>query len=251
MNSALEKGFGYRRALNGLLAAGWLAALIVAIDLGGPLQVLFGVPLVLFLPGALVGYALLPPTHEVAGALRGVLAVALSVAASIAVGLLLALCFDRVSPAAAGFGLALVGTAGWALARRGAGTAEQVRLPRVLPVPKPVAIVTALLAVGCLAIGVAALNVSNLPGHFTALTVSPSAAGARVEVRSHEGAETSYRYVVRDQDARPLRSGTIELDGGETETLDFAVPARTHAISVALYVGGAEPYRLVTLRGLN
>ena len=250
MNSAEDRGLRYRRVLVWALAAVWLLALVVALGPGGALQALCGVPLVLVLPGLVLSYALVPPSSEVAGALRVVLALGLSLVATLAGGLFLALCFDEVSRGGAALGLAIVATLAGGLAWRKAEEGERVVLAEVR-LPVPVAVVTGLLLVACAAIGIAALNVSNLPGHYTALTVSPSSTGARVEVRSHEGHATSYRYVVRDQNERSLRSGTIELDGGETRSFDFAVPRSTHAISVALYTDANQPYRQVTLRGLN
>ncbi len=237
----------HRRLCTSLLAASWVAALICALGVWAPLQVAAGLLLVLVLPGALVSYAAVPADSGVDWRLRGILAVSLSAVAAVLLGLVLALAFDEISRAAGALGLAAIATVAALIATVRGHDEDAIDLPRLPSVSPAVWLVTAVLAVACVVVAIATLEVDALPGDYTALSLTRDGDRARLTATNRQGQAETYRYAVR-ADGRLLRAGQVRIEDGEARVLLVPISRGRHRLEGFLYLDGRRPYRSVSLR---
>jgi uncharacterized membrane protein len=239
------------------VAAGPLTVAILVLMVLVPwTRLLLVAPLVLFLPGLLIGGGLFS-TYRILSVELLVVAVAFSFAIAIVGGLLLA-----ISP----WGLATVSWVGYcavvaivaaAIWRRGRGA----WWPKDLVVNEsegspprawrgPTAAFAALLV--AVAFAIASLATANDKQAFTELTVasagSSGAAALRISVVSHESQPVRYRLVLTNRGATVVQYLDIHLDPGQSWQQETTIPIRglQEVVNVALYradASGTTPYR--------
>ncbi len=248
-SSGRAGSLSYKQLYGALLIAAWACGAAVAFVPWTALRAAAGLPLVAFLPGALVTYAALPPFSRIDGRLRTVLAVALSVAIAVLIGIALALASDHISRVAAAVGLVAVATVAAIVAFARDNGEVRLALPARAKAPAVVAVVTVALGVAAVAATVAALDVETLPADFTALALSRDDGGVRLTVSNREDGAERFRYVLRDSRGVRLYSGSMRLDSGEDRSLVLPVDQGAGVVRAQLYRGAdASPFRSAYLR---
>lgn len=239
----------WSRDLVAVVATALLGLIVALIHVGGWIEVVALLPLVLVLPGYALAAALFGP-GAIPLAERTVYVVALSLTATGLGGIItqLVLSLDRLVWAVVLF---LVTLAASRLAqRRRDQRPNNLREPHLdLPSfnPLSVAVVLAALAISGWAVSIAGNNAKQTrhDAHFTELWVLPVEAttadteqgGVTIGVSNHEGHAVSYRVRVAQRGAS-LAARSIRVQGGRNRQIRIVAPA----------ISAADPLQVTLLR---
>lgn len=260
----MRQASDYRDLLGATLATIAAGAVLLS-GVSGPLAVLFGLSLTLFLTGFALSAAVI--TEQAPPLERIVWAVGLSLVISASCGLVLGVVggLDRL-----GWILALLGITATCLVVAGLRRRASVRVRRAAPAGiygpaaesgwRRTAMVPLALA-GAILLGIFSILWSREsarsvpPAQFTELTLVPTDASpdgelqAELGVTSRESGPRRFRIVLRADGGGQPRSWSVALGRGESWTTVVPAPAgRRLTAEVFLGPGKSGPYRRVELR---
>ena len=240
-----------------LLVAVALAVLMVFVP---GIRIVLVAPLLLYVPGLLIGGAL-SRGYRMLGTELTVIAISLSFVIAVLGGLLLAVLPRGLSPTSWAFyyaGVALLALGIWRLGRgtwwpsesRASGAKGRAKGRSSRPWRGPVLAFAG--ALGVAALVIAAVASANDHDSFTELAVAPAgSAGApavQITVANHEGRAMEYRVVITSQGSTLARFDKIRLDPGRTWQATSRLTNRSAQaiLNIGLYLPVASstaPYR--------
>lgn len=228
------------------------AAVVILGPLPRALPTLFGLPLVLLLPGYALGRALFP-RGRLTWAERIVLSLTLSVTAAICAGLTLNIVGLRLATGSWGVVLSATTVAACAVAMRWAPATSsegpRLRAPRVSDATLVLAAV--LVAGGAFALGRTPLHPPDAVRGYTELSQVRDGRTIRLQVTADEFRPARYRLELRSSGRVATRWRLPKLDPGErwSAAISGRRLRRRTTLEARLYQrGSSTPYRRVRLK---